>query len=718
VSYNYIVSYSTGSNGPWTQAGTSSTASFTINNLSNGNYYVQVIAVDTVTGLQSTPTVGGPFTVGNVTTQQESPDQTSVTSSSQTIFSSKTPGQPAPTGGPFDTWSITGQGGQVVRNGVADPTTSALLQLYYLGHVVYQQASNGNSFGTPGWWSWTGTTWADAQSPIGQVLSITGISLSNSIITAGAPAGTVVGTLAVSMSFGSFSGTLALGGANASSFSLSGSNTVVTTPASFPTGNFSLAATATQASASNSPFTTPQPFSIVSQSSSAGPGPPASSPFITADFTNAYPYPGGGPSGGLTGQQMVISPRLWGVSTGAAADNSFARLASFKSQFAIVNPGIWRVNGNENDRGDTNYWNNDLSVNTATFAKMINNHPTVDPLGISGWVIGANINQFAGSPPGTGGTALSNYGTAMGNLASYLLNATMPNGKKFPIIGFESHNEDDGNPNYNVTPSIRIAYFNAMASAVKSVSSSLLTFGPTCSFFGSQMPTFQNGATNFDVYDAHMYNQGNDPGVPAVYQQGAPSAAGTGLTSWPANGKVCFLGEYNISYACSGANLRNWASSMFVANTLMQYADAMPVQAWAGIWDAIGDSDCGIIAAEDQPNSGTIYPNGYLLGKAVRTVTGQRWGVPTNSTGMRTMAVTPAAGRFGLMILNNGQGTKSGSVALSHWPVNSSGNGTINMWRQTSATTADGVSTPNISVTSGITQSISFPDPSVTILWV
>jgi hypothetical protein len=231
------------------------------------------------------------------------------------------------------------------------------------------------------------------------------------------------------------------------------------------------------------------------------------------------------------------------------------------------------------------------------------------------------------------------------------------------------------------------------------------------------MPTFQQSVSNFDVYDAHMYNNGSDPGVPTVYQQGSASGGGTGLTSWPA-GKACFLGEYNVDFSCGASTMRTWAGSMFVANTIMQYVDNTQVQAWAAIWDAIGDSNCGIIAAEDQPNSGTIYPNGYLLGKAVRTVTGQRWGVPTNSTGMRTMAVTPAAGRFGLMILNNGQGTKSGSVALSHWPVNSSGNGTINMWRQTSATTADGVSTPNISVTNGVTQSISFPDPSVTILWV
>src|SRR6185503_7295508 len=91
------------------------------------------------------------------------------------------------------------------------------------------------------------------------------------------------------------------------SFSLSGGNTVITTPSSFPNGNFSLTATATQASASNSPFTTPQPFNIVSQSASAGPGPAASSSFITADFTS--------PTG------RTAPKELFGVATGGLGNN-------------------------------------------------------------------------------------------------------------------------------------------------------------------------------------------------------------------------------------------------------------------------------------------------------------------------------------------------------------------------------------------------------------
>jgi hypothetical protein len=584
-----------------------------------------------------------------------------------------TPGSGLITDAFGNTWRITA-GGVVTVNGFNAGFTSGVIMLLLVNGVIQQENSTFN------WWGWqpvSGPMDANAAAAVSwNVNPGTTVSPLTSVNITGLAASTPY------------------------TFSVTVSNTTGTGPVA----TYQASTTA---------------------ATGGGTGPAASSPFITIEFGNIYPYPGGGPSGGLTGQQMVISPRLWGVSTGAAADNSFTRLSSFSSQFATINPGIWRVNGNENDRGDTNYWNNDLSVNTATFARMINTHPTVDPLGISGWVIGANINQFApgsrGNPPQATTQGLQDYATAFRNLATYLLNATMPNGKKFPIIGFESHNEDEGNLDYDVQIAVRVAFFNAMSAAVKSVSSSLLTFGPTQSFFGQSTGSWQGGVTNFDVYDAHMYNQGNDPGVPTVYQQGSVGGGSTGLTSWPA-GKACFLGEYNVSWACSGANLINWAGAMFVANTLMPFADNTQVQAWAGIWDAIGDSDCGIIAAEDQPprTPGTIYPNGYLIAKGVRTMTGPRWQVPTNSTGMRTMAVTPAAGRFGLMILNNGQGTRSGTIALSHWPVNANGTGTINMWRQTTATTGDGVnSTVSVgSVTPGVTASITFPDPSVTILWV
>jgi hypothetical protein len=52
--------------------------------------------------------------------------------------------------------------------------------------------------------------------------------------------------------------------------------------------------------------------------------------------------------------------------------------------------------------------------------------------GISGLVLGVdwdfNVLSSRTATP-------AQYGTAMGNIASYLYNYTMPNGKKFPLVG-------------------------------------------------------------------------------------------------------------------------------------------------------------------------------------------------------------------------------------------------------------------------------------------
>jgi hypothetical protein len=126
-----------------------------------------------------------------------------------------------------------------------------------------------------------------------------------------------------------------------------------------------------------------------------------------------------------------------------------------------------------------------------------------------------------------------------------------------------------------------------------------------------------------------------------------------------------------------------------------------------------GYSDCGLM------NDATaIYPIGYWYAQGVRNIVGLRWSVPTNSTGMMTVAATPGSGRCALLVFNQGNGNKSGSVALSHWPTNASGNGTANVWQMTSAQNGAGKdgARSTVSVTAGVTQSINFPDPSITII--
>lgn len=71
-----------------------------------------------------------------------------VTTVGPTINASRTPGAAAPTG-PFNTFSIT-SGAQILRNGILDSITSAVTELYYSNHTLYQ-------FGSGQWYQDTGT---------------------------------------------------------------------------------------------------------------------------------------------------------------------------------------------------------------------------------------------------------------------------------------------------------------------------------------------------------------------------------------------------------------------------------------------------------------------------------------------------------------------------------------------------------------------------------
>jgi hypothetical protein len=786
MSYSYLVSYSTSATGPWTQAGTASTTSFSIPGLqSSVNYWVQVIAVDSVSNLQSAPTVGGPFTIGAVT-QQESPDKTTVTAAGQQILSSQTPGQPAPSGGPFDTWTITAQGGQVVRNGTTDATTSNVMELYYTGHTVYQEESTGNSFGTPGWWQWTGsssyptatpgsgsftdtfgnawslnsaghpvingvtdtastcqaiylvgstiwqldvtgawysttptgtisaapswtgptttsplTNWAACASPVGVPLTINGISLSNNTVSNTAPAGTAVGTFNVTMSSGSFTGALSIGGANASSFQLSGKN-LNTAAASLAAGNYSINTTATQSGVSNSPFG-PTAFTIVSQASAGGPGPTASSPFITADFSSAFNYPNG------SGQQ-IVSRYQYGYDSSSLSDNGWAAWSNnnITSALGIINPCFCEVKNAQEQ-----WWNSDLSVNTAKMAPLLNNFYKADPLGIAGFFIGCNWDN---NVVVSGTASPSQFATAMANLAKYCVNFTMPNGKKFPLVGVGGYDELDNE-------ATSVSYYNAFGPAVKSAAPGVKIFGPVDSFF-NQAQDFGAKVSSLDWFGnnnlSHWNTTGTNDTTPLTTDDFSEWGSMTNALS-AGNIQMAGITSFSWDWDCGdGGGTIGWGANgaMYACKQIMQALDNARFPFFLGVWGGWGNGTCGIITDGGGGANPLVTPCGYFFAQGVRHVYGPRYRVPTNSTGMFTCAVVPTSGSFGLMVLNIGNGNKSGTVALSHWPVNSTGNGTANVWQMTMSQNAPGQDGTHstVNVTAGVTSSITFPNFSITII--
>ncbi len=106
----------------------------------------------------------------------ESPDGLSITGTGTTIYASQIPGSVA--GATLDQWTITA-GAQMALAGIADGSTSNVIEAYYHNHIVYMRRTDGNAYGTPGWWQWSGSAWNACPSPKGLAESAEGTVLNS-----------------------------------------------------------------------------------------------------------------------------------------------------------------------------------------------------------------------------------------------------------------------------------------------------------------------------------------------------------------------------------------------------------------------------------------------------------------------------------------------------------------------------------------------------------
>ncbi len=131
--------------------------------------------------------------------------------------------------------------------------------------------------------SWAASTSANLAINVTAAQAITGVSLSNSAFTGGAPSGTVVGAINMTLSPTSpaFSGSLSLSGTNASQFQIVGSN--LETNGAVPAGTYNINIVATAAGLTGSPFTQAETVTGTDPATGAqDPGPSA------ALFNNPY----------------------------------------------------------------------------------------------------------------------------------------------------------------------------------------------------------------------------------------------------------------------------------------------------------------------------------------------------------------------------------------------------------------------------------------------
>ena len=144
---------------------------------------------------------------------------------------------------------------------------------------------------------------------------------------------------------------------------------------------------------------------------------------------------------------------------------------------------------------------------------------------------------------------------------------------------------------------------------------------------------------------------------------------------------------------------------------------------WCGIWDLGFDTQNNFNLIDPDLN---IYPEYYALQRLIPTMPGNMVNSVQGSTAGGLMSyATKNGANFGVAIINSNSSPTSGTVALSHWPVNTTGNGTATLWTYP---TTQGVglggpvvtntpgNTTTVAVTNGVTAGITVPALSLAIL--
>lgn len=187
------------------------------------------------------------------------PDNTFITTVGPVIWDTRSPPH---------SWALKDSGGtkqlQITENGAVRAETN---NVTILGRTT---GPNIHQFGGGSWWgidtskSTVGDVWFSEADPRPTTPgTVTNITLSNLTVTAGQPAGTVVGNIGVVMSSGSFTGTMSITGADATSFKIVGSQ--LQTNAILVARNYAINLNTLLNGA-----TVSRPFTIVVASASAG----------------------------------------------------------------------------------------------------------------------------------------------------------------------------------------------------------------------------------------------------------------------------------------------------------------------------------------------------------------------------------------------------------------------------------------------------------------
>lgn len=556
---------------------------------------------------------------------------------------------------------------------VVTPTTGMTVTVRDAGNTTVSKTSNSFAVSTPG------------------VVTITGVSLSGTSFSAPAANGTTVGTISVATKGGAYSGTNTLTGTNASSFQIA-SNTTLQTKGTVNAGTYNFNIVATMGGAVGSPFTQAETVTGV-----AGPatGPGVSGNFINVDFTNK------------TGN--TVSTYLWGSSMASDIDftpwanSTLQNVAKTTAGFGL--PGMYaRINTNDTSMDGSGNPNLTFVDRVSSFMKNV--------LGLN------DGSSFFSYNLGGRGASPSQFANGAKQIAQrFIANSS-------ECMGWEVFNENDGLDMGTYTN-----IFNATADALHGINANYKVIGTCDSFMnGGRMQSLgSSSGTRLAAYCYHSYSvddsfDDNSAMDRCIQRFGGDasglrsSVSGTAGRSVPAS-----VGEYNMTGNPPGI-ARQLDDRGAVFNILAMHTAFTndPLTQFGAIWDWFGDGYYGyIIDPGNNPGNYpafTVRPVGYAMKTCRQYVHGSQVATSVPGAGSRFKALATVNGTsFGVLLINYATtSTQSGQIALSHWPVNTTGNATI---QRIEISSNNLTAVPaSVTVTGGLVQSLSLPAMSVTVL--
>lgn len=447
------------------------------------------------------------------------------------------------------------------------------------------------------------------------------------------------------------------------------------------------------------------PAVTATTSAAGGTGPAASSGFLAVDFSvttghTLTPW--------MFGSSMASDGPQFGAGGGQNWSNAQVQNTA-KNTAGFGLPGMFaRSNSNETTmNSDGSPVNADVD-NVSLYLPSIITMPT-SAADMAHGQFSYSLGIQSGDGLGDGAVSAATYAAS----ALAIHKRFIANGKQ--IWYYEVGNEPNGRA--NVTD--YCARVNAVAVALHGFDPTIrIIAGITAAApgFDSFLATVaQQCGANLDIMCYHNYSA-----TPTDFFNIANTVRGVMIGTACAT-KPTMQGEFNQDGSGGdGANPNGPTNNGMLTNLSAIYETwtADPLTIIATIWDWLGDGNYGLIGDPGNGNPPGVPPagliqTGYALRNCRAHMAGSQVTVTTLPNGLLCLA-TKSGTNLGVWLINNGQGNKSGQVALSHWPVNATGNGTVNVY--TVSDSFPQSNTASVAVTAGLTASVSVPNNSVVVI--